>query len=189
MTKKEFLFYLRKKLRHFPPSEIESALDYYEEVINEKMLREHLSETQAVSSLGKPADVAKLCASEMLMESKQKNPGKAAMIMLGALASPILLPIGIVAFVVLTVIFAVWVSLVFSFGAASLGGIAFAIGGCVSQIGFVPGFTAVGIGLIIFTTFAFLCTITAYYGGRLITNFISHIAKSITRRHDKGAAL
>ncbi len=189
MTKKEFLFYLRKKLRHFPPSEIESALDYYDEVINEKMLREHLSETQAVASLGRPADVAKLCASEMLIDSKQKNPGKAAMIFLGVLASPVLLPLGIVAFVILAVIFAIWISLVASFGATAIGGIAFAVGGGIAQVGFVPSFTAVGAGLLIFATFAFLSIIFAYYGGKLITCFISYIAKTISRKQNKGVAL
>ncbi len=182
MTKKEFLFYLRKKLRHFPPSEIESALDYYDEAINEKMLREKMSETQAVASLGNPADVAKLCASEMLIDNKQKNPGKAALIFLGALASPVLLPLAIVACVIFFVIFAVWLSLIAGFGAASIGGIAIAIGGCVSQLGFIPGFTAVGIGLVIFSVFAFLCVSVAYYGGKLITGFISGIAKSFSRK-------
>lgn len=189
MTKKEFLLFLRKKLRHFPQSEIESAACYYDELISEKMLKERMSETQAVASLGKPADVAKLCASEMLIDNKQKNPGKAALTILGTLASPILLPLCIVAFVILAVIFAVWISLIASFGAAAIGGIAVAIGGCVSQIGFIPGFTAVGAGLLIFSVFAFLCTITSYYGGRLITTFISHIAMSLSRRRNKGVAL
>lgn len=182
MNKNEFLAYLRTKLKRFPQSEIDDAVAFYDELLCDKIENENLSETDAVASLGSPDTVAVNCASEMLSKNTRNNPFAAAMLLLGILASPVLLPLAIVVGVLYIVVFVVWISLVASFGAASLSGVMCAFAALFSGNGFAFALTYLGIGLMLFAVFALLCLVTYIYGAKFINLITVRLAKAIFKR-------
>lgn len=122
MNKSKFLLRLKRALRGCSPSEIQSRLAFYSEMIDDRV-EEGLSEKEAVQAVGNPDDIA----SEIRMElnerpKKEKRPlGTGAKILI-AVGSPIWLSlliaaaaVGLSVFVCLFAVFvsfcAVWISL------------------------------------------------------------------------------
>ena len=58
MTKNEFLQALERELHGLPREDIDRSLEYYAELIEDKMADEGVSEEAAVASLGTPKEVA-----------------------------------------------------------------------------------------------------------------------------------
>lgn len=168
MNKHEFLHSLREKLNGFTEADINDYLEYYSEMIDDRV-EEGLTEEEAVADIGTPEDIASRIISEAsfskLIKAKltPKHKLKAWEIVLLALGSPVWLSLAIAAFAVLVSLIVSVVAMVISLYAVTialcaslLGGIA----GCISnsilgnpRLGFVLlscGLCAGGMGILMF---------------------------------------
>ncbi len=113
MTKLEFLDELKKALCGLPSEDIQKSLEFYSEMIDDK-IEDGLSEEDAVSQIGNIGDIAKQILSDIPITKlvKQKIKPKYRMgageIILLILGSPIWLSLLIAA---IAVVFSVYVSL------------------------------------------------------------------------------
>ena len=125
MTKAEFLSELQQALCALPQSEIIKSLDYYEEIINDRM-EEGISEEQAVGALGKTDAIARELLLDMgllqLMKAKVKpnHRLKGWEIILLIAGSPVWAPL-VLAFlaIVLAVYMTIWAVLISLWAAAA----------------------------------------------------------------------
>ena len=160
MNKNEFLSALEKELRGLPREDIEERLDFYSEMIDDK-IEDGLSEEEAVAELGPVGKIAEqIVAKTPLVKIaseriKPKRGLKAWEIVLLALGSPIWLSLGIAVF---AVIFSVYVSLwsvTVSLWAVFASFIASAVGGVAAGVVFIAlghtasGLAAVGAGAVL----------------------------------------
>lgn len=116
MTKTEFMAQLRRLLRPLPPDEIDGALSYYEEYLDDAE-----DEGAAIAALGSPKEVAGIIVAELASGPSDldgKSPdGKRGrglgglratwVMVLAGFASPVLLPLAIVAVVVVVALLVV----------------------------------------------------------------------------------
>ena len=177
MNKRKFLLRLKRALRGCSPSEIQSRLAFYSEMIDDRV-EEGVSEKEAIQAIGNPDDIA----SEIRMElnerpKKEKRPlGTGAKILI-AVGSPIWLSLLIAASAVVfslvislaAVVFSVFVCMfaalicvfaaVFALGVSALAcliaGIACAFEGMFIQLLLWTGVSFVCAGLCI--ALALLC--------------------------------
>ncbi|MGM9606683.1 MAG: DUF1700 domain-containing protein [Oscillospiraceae bacterium] len=171
MNKQQFLAAIGEQLQNLPLSDVEKSLDYYSEMIDDRM-EDGLSEEEAVAALGSPEEIAAQVLMEMplptLVKAKLK-PSRALRaweIVLLVLGSPVWLPLllaaGIIVLAVYIVLWAVIVVLYavdLSFAAAAVGGIAglflLLYGGFPVQAMLFLGAGLVCAGLAILLFFAF----------------------------------
>lgn len=159
MTKKEFLTELERRLSGLSEEDIARSLEYYSEMIDERM-DEGMSEHEAVRDLGDMDGVVSsvLAATPIKrligakLEKKHALKGwHIALILLGApLWIPLLIALLAVIFAVFVTLFALAFSafaVVFSFGASVVACFA---GGVLALLGGRPQEGAVGIGLALF---------------------------------------
>ncbi|MCR5308757.1 MAG: DUF1700 domain-containing protein [Bacilli bacterium] len=98
MTKQEFLTELRKNLNGLPKDEIEDRINFYEEMINDRM-DEGKTEEQAVADIGTTDEAVRTIASQTKMSTlvKEKMKLKRSLtgweILLIALAFPVWFPL------------------------------------------------------------------------------------------------
>lgn len=149
MTKLEFLNALRKKLATLPQDEAEERLNFYSEMIEDRM-EEGLSEADAVYAVRSVENIASQIVADIApREPKKKNRLKAGEIVLLVLGSPIWLSLLIAAFaVVLSLYVSLWAIIISLWAVfASLVGCGL---GCIPGGIFVAlgGFPAVGFSLI-----------------------------------------
>ncbi len=120
MTKDAFLSAVKANLRGLSPSDIERSLDFYSEMIDDRM-EEGLSEDMAVAAMGSPTEVARQILSEMPLPKIIKakaDPGcslrgwEIALLIIG---SPVWLPLLIAACVVFLAVYVVIWSVVIAF--------------------------------------------------------------------------
>jgi len=113
MTKLNFLFELRDKLKGLPKNEVDERLNFYSEMI-EDMVEEGFSEEEAVNKIGNVNDISEQIISEIPLTKiakekiNQKRKIKSWEISLIIVGSPIWFSL-LIAF--LSVIFALYVSL------------------------------------------------------------------------------
>lgn len=136
MNKQQFLAAIGEQIQGLPQSDVERSLDYYREMIDDRM-EDGLSEEEAVAALGSPEEIA----AQILMETSLPKLVKAKLkpsralkvweIVLLVLGSPVWLPLllaaGIIILAVYIVLWAVIVVLYavdLSFATAAVGGIA-----------------------------------------------------------------
>lgn len=114
MSKQEFLQAIRVKLGSLPQSDVEKSLDYYSEMIDDRM-EDGLSEEEAVAAMGSADDIA----AQILMDTPLPTLVKAKMkparsikaweIILLILGSPIWLPLLLAAgIIVLSLYIVLW---------------------------------------------------------------------------------
>ena len=109
MKKNEFLNGLSLLLTSLPPEELQATLDYYAEMIDDKM-EEGLSEEEAVSTVGSMNEIARSVLENKTEKNEEKNKKKrfsTLELMLIILGSPIWLSLGIAALAVIISIYAV----------------------------------------------------------------------------------
>lgn len=141
MTKLAFLALLRDKLSGLPRNDVEERLNFYGEMIDDRM-EEGLSEEDAVAAVGTVENIAAQITSEIptAKEKKPKRRMKAWEIVLLAVGSPVWLSllIGAVAvgvslyasmWAVIISLWAVFGSLIGCAAAGIVAGIGFAVGG------------------------------------------------------------
>ncbi len=120
MTKKNFIEELRRALCGLSEDEIQHSLDYYEEIINDR-IESGMSEEEALKAIGTPEDIAREILLEMPLPKiiktkyKQKRSWQAWEIILLILGSPIWLSLAIallsIAFAAYAVIWSVVIAL------------------------------------------------------------------------------
>jgi len=181
MNKKEFLEFLRKKLRRFKKLDVDEIITYYDEIILDTMQSENFSEEQAVVSLGKPENIIKDVAGDMIA-NKKTNGINGALILIGIFSSPVLLPITIVIITMYLVVFAVWLVLIVSFAYGSLASLVWGIYAIFlyKDIGLIM--LSVGLGLIAFIALGFFTVIITKYGWKLLNFITVSFATKLKRR-------
>ena len=145
MNKQEFLVHLRKCLCGLPQSDIEERLNFYCEMIDDRM-EEGLTEEEAVSAIGSVDEIVTQViadtplvriAKERIKSKRRLNMGEIVLLVLG---SPIWISLCISAFaVILSLYISLWAVIVSlwavfaSFAACFIGGVLacvfFAVGG------------------------------------------------------------
>ncbi len=169
MTKLKFLLSLHDRLSGLPQYELEERLNFYSEMIEDRM-EEGLPEEEAVSAIGSVDDIAEQIIADIPLvkiakeKIKPKRRLSAWEIVLLALGSPIWLSLLIAAFAVVlslyvslwSVIISLWAVFASVIGCALCGiavGIGFAVGGDPIAGGAMIGAGLVCAGLSIFIFF------------------------------------
>ncbi len=185
MNKREFLQYLRRNLRRYSGEEAENVVNYYDELISEK-IRDGMSEREAVTSLGDKREIVKNLTSTMDADGVNKDTRNggvtAGAVAFGVIASPLLFPLGILFFVLVFVIFTVWISLVVAFGAAAIGGLIAVFANWFSFTGIASALIQTGAGLIIFVVGGCICGALAYYGYKFVKSLVIRLRDALLRR-------
>ncbi|MCL2332180.1 MAG: DUF1700 domain-containing protein [Actinomycetia bacterium] len=159
MNKTEYLAELRSRLKNLPAGEVDEALSYYEEYLNDAGPE---NEAITLAALGTPAEVAASIISDYAVRGVSGEEGKKStgnglsviwIVILGILASPIALPLAIAAVVVIVALlasaFAVLLSLAASAVALVVSGLASMVGGAIVMFqSFATGLLFIGTGLI-----------------------------------------
>ena len=160
MDKYGFLLELDEKLSGLPEEDRNRSLDYYSEMIDDRM-EDGLSEEEAVAAVGDPAEVARQILAEIplgkLVKAKLKPRRRlrAWEVILLVLGSPVWIPLLAAALVIILAVYLVIWSLVLSLCAADLSlaasaaacvaaAVPFAVGGRLAVLAF-----ALGAGLIL----------------------------------------
>ena len=180
MNKQEFLLALRGALSALPEADIRASLDYYAEIIDDRM-EEGIPETEAVASLGSVVAAAEQILLDMPLPKlvkariKPKRKLRAWEIVLIAVGSPVWFPILLaLAAVVLAVYIVLWAVAV-SLYAADIGVGAGSVAGVAgAALMFVMGHPASALALL---SAGFVC------GGLMIFGFFgcNAAAKGIWR--------
>lgn len=142
MSKQEFIDKLRAKLSGLPKQELEERLNFYSEMIDDRMEEGH-SEQEAVSEIGSVDEIAAQIVADIPLvkiakeKIKPKRRLKAWEIMLLVLGSPIWLSLLIAAFAVILSLYASLWSVIISLWAVFGSLVCCAFGGIVAGIVFV----------------------------------------------------
>ncbi len=139
MNKQEFMANLRKKLSGLPKQDVEERLDFYSEMIDDRM-EEGLTEEEAVSRIGSVEEIAAQIVADIppdkgtKKKTKPKRRLKAWEIVLLALGSPLWLSLAAAAFAVILSLYVVLWSVIISIWAVFASLVACAIGGVAAGI-------------------------------------------------------
>jgi len=158
MNKQEFLFELRAKLTGLPQRDIDERLNFYSEMIDDRM-EDGLAETDAVLAVGTVDDIVAQILDEtsLLKIAKERVNNrrlKAWEIVLLVLGSPIWFSLLVAAFAVIFSLYASLWSVIISLWAAFASIIACSFGSVISGIFFVcfgngiVGVAIIGVGLV-----------------------------------------
>lgn len=194
MNREQFISELKSKLTGIPFDEATSAVAFYEEYFDEAGEQ---NEQTAIEELGSPGDVAAKIIGEFAFKGIEESPKSAKkslsiiwLVILGIFASPIALPLAMVAVIVVFVIIIVIFSVAFAFGAA---GFAVAIAGIVTVIAsgfFVFASTSstifyLGAGLFTLALGGYILMLTAFVYKKSVTAIAKLMSKSLLRRGTK----
>lgn len=203
MTKQEFLDELKAKLKGIPETEITKSLDYYQEMIDERIY-DGLSEEKAVEAIGTVEAAAdqilteiplpKLVANKVKPKEKKKGGSLALIIIAIVLTCWFWLPISlcfIAAFLCIYVCF--WVVIIalyavdLAFAVGGLGGVLAGIffiitGHPGTGLGFIgAGLFLAGLSVILFIPFTKLAKLLVKASGK----FVLWIKKLLTKKKEK----
>lgn len=138
MNKQQFLAAIRARLSSLPQNDVEKSLDYYSEMIDDRV-EDGLSEEEAVAAMGSIEDIA----AQILMDTPLPTLVKAKMkparsikaweIILLILGSPIWLPLLLAAAVIILTVYIVLWSVILVLYAANL---CIAVGALCGTAGF-----------------------------------------------------
>lgn len=185
MNKAQFLDELRRRLSGLPQSDLEERLQFYGEMIDDR-LEDGLTEAEAVAGIGSVDEVveqimADIPLSKLVKEKVRRRRGlKAWEIVLLVLGSPVWLPLGIAAFAVgLSVYITVWAVLI-SIWAVDLSLAVCAVGGLAAAVLYLTrGFPA-GAGMMLGA--AICCAglaIGLFVGCRALTRELLRLTKKM----------
>ena len=180
MTKKEYIYHLKNRLRNLPIDEVESAVDYVSELFDEA--GEENAE-EVARDLGSPAKFAAQIRAEYAInqhclpedttavyrEKPKSNNGwkTLALILLGIAALPVGLPLVLVLAVLIFVAVVVGVCLLFALGCVLLAGF---IAVCslvyagfkMLTVSLASGLMSIGLGLIGISGVVLIATVAIY---------------------------
>lgn len=187
MNRNEFFETLRKGLTGLPQADIDSSIDFYNEMIDDRM-EDGLTEEEAVTAVGPVHEIVAQILSETsftkLVKAKvnQNRAWKAWEIILLILGSPIWLTllIGIV-IIVLAVYIVIWSAIITLYAAD----ISLALGGIVGILGsFVYFPTGNVAGATLFIGAGLVCagfSILLFFGFNQVTKGVIYISRRIWR--------
>ncbi len=190
MNKENFLTKLKQSLKNFSKEEIKQVISYYDEIISERMELGQ-DEEQVIKDLGEIKDISRDIQIELLTTRVNKpdnNLHKISntfFIVLMLFASPALLPIGIVLFVVFFTVIIISASLLFTCGITTISLVVSIIPAIITfsskpaGVVVVVGFILAGIGI------SGLLTILFTYITKWILNGIAKLSTLIVRRSNK----
>lgn len=174
MNKEQFLLQLREELKRLPPDEVDSAMEYYEEYLEEAGPE---NEEATIAAWGSPAKIASRINAEYEMKqvvaNKSNKKGLSAVwvVILAIFASPIAIPVAAALAVVVLSLALVVITLIAALGVVAL---SFAFSGLVC--------VAAGISMIAssFPTFLFFTGAGLFLAGAGIAMcpFIARVSKS-----------
>lgn len=153
MLKSEFLKQLENRLVGIPKEDLNRTIDYYNEIISDKQ-EDGMSEEEAINSLGSIDEIVKDILNEipikkLVKEKLQLNRKlKTWEIVLLSATSIIWVPIAIVMFAVILVLYVCLWSGVISLGAAAISCLASSFIAIIGSIDFVTGNVCNGLFLI-----------------------------------------
>ncbi len=187
MTKHEFFEELKARLSALPEEDIKASLDYYEEMIDDR-IEEGLSEEEAVEAIGTPADIAADILKEMpltkLVAARVRHKRRLAAweIVLLILGSPIWFSLLVAAFaVVLSVYIVIWSVVIslyavgISLAAASLACLVYGFA-VVNLQGIAARLPAIGAGFLVAGLSLFM-----WLGCKYVTKGVIALSKLIFR--------
>ena len=181
MDKFEFITELRAKLWALPEEDRQRSVDYYSEMIDDRM-EDGLTQEEAVAAVGSAEEIAMQLLSGRPTKKKRKWTGREITLLI--LGAPVWVSVLIAAFaVVFSVIAALWSV----FGALAASGIACVVSG----IGIMIAGKVIS-GIAIFSAGAVCCglSIFVFYGAKLSTGAVTVSVKKyfLTRKeHGKCA--
>ena len=185
MNKQEFLNELGRRLSGLPSEEIEQRLEFYSEMIDDKV-EEGVSEEEAVGELGDVSEIAAQIKADVplvkLVKEKMKPKKKlsALEIVLIVLGSPIWLSLLIAALAVVFAVYVVIWSVVISLWAVFASLVASALVGLSQAIVFVfLGLADYGIYILGASLILAGLAIFAFFGCRLATKGVVLLTKKI----------
>ena len=185
MTKINFLLSLNEKLSGLPRSDVEERLNFYSEMIEDR-IEEGLSEEEAVAAIGSVDDVASQIIADIPLSRiakekiKRKRHLKAWEIVLLVLGSPLWLPLLIAAIAVLLSLYAVLWSAIITIWALFASLAACGIGGIAAGIIFIcTGNVFSGIALIGAALFSAGLSIFSFFGCLAATKGTVSLTKKI----------
>lgn len=185
MRKQEFLSTLKMKLSGLPKQDVEDSLNFYSEMIDDRM-EEGLTEEEAVLAVGSVDEIAAQIIADIPLAKiakeriKQKTQFKAWEIVLLALGAPIWLSLAIAAFAVILSLYASLWSVIISVWAILVSLIACALGGVISGIvlaingNLLTGIAMIGTGIVCAGLSVFM-----FYGCKAATKGILILTKKI----------
>lgn len=185
MNKQEFLSALKIKLSGLPKQDIEDRLNFYSEMIDDRM-EEGLSENAAVLDIGSVNEIAAQIIADIPLTKivkeriKPKKRFKTWEIVLFALGSPIWLSLLIASIAVIISLYSALWSVIISIWAVFVALVASAFGGAAGGIVFafvghpLTGFALIGTSLICAGLAIFL-----FFGCKVATKGILLLAKKM----------
>ncbi len=170
MNKEEFIESLRSRLGEIPPEELERSVEYYSEMIDDR-IEDGMTEEEAVAQIGSVDDAVSQVLSGISLPKLIKNKASkhrnssALQTLLAVMAFPVWFPLLITAIVLFITFFVLIIALVivlfsipFSFGISAIA----ALIGCVILLFTAQGTTAsilLGGGLVCLGLFLFMCPV------------------------------
>ena len=174
MRKQEFLDALRSKLSGLPEAEIEERLNFYSEMIDDRM-EDGLSEEEAVAAVE--------ISEQIVADTRKTTPRrqlKGWEITLLVLGCPVWLSLGIAAIAVVLSVYVAWWSVIVSLWAVFAAMVGAGIGCVISGIGMMTGDgTLAGIALIGAGIVCAGLSIFAFYGCKAATKGTVALTKKI----------
>ena len=191
MDKQAFMGELEYRLRHLTDDDKLDALEYYSEYIDDLNLG---PEGDVCVHLGTPKEVARQIIAQTTekkieeQEEKKTTKGFGSIVwlaILGIFASPIALPLAIIALVLFISFIITLGSIVFSFGAAGLGCVAGGLGFCFASFfatSIAQRFIALGVGMFTIGLGIIFFIVTKGLA-KLMVKIISGIIRKIASKH------
>lgn len=183
MTKLNFIMSLHDKLSGLPQNEIEERLNFYSEMIEDRM-EEGLSEEEAVAAIGSVDEIAEQIVADTPLSKIAKEKIKlkrrlgAWEIILLVLGSPIWLSLLIAVFAVILSLYASWWAVIISLWSVFASLVGCALGGIASGIGFTIGISGLtGIAIIGTGLFCAGCAIFMFFGCKGATKGTFYLTK------------
>ena len=176
MKKEEFLSQLEKKLQGLPKADIDDRLNFFEEIINDKM-EEGKTEEEAVSEVGSVDDIVEDIAKDTPLvklvkeKIKPKRKVKSWEIILLILGFPLWLPLVLTFFILAFVLYLlIWVLVIVSY-AVEVSMLASFIGGIIAFFAYLStgNFHLISLGAAIMGL-----------GGALLMLFVCKMATIVT---------
>lgn len=140
MNKQEYLAAIRSKLKSMPAEDVDRFMDYYSEMIDDRV-EDGLSEEAAVADMVSPDEAVEQILDEMPLAKivkekiKPKHELKAWEVILIVLGSPVWIPLLMTAAILVLTLWIVAFALLISFYAVVL---SFAVAGICGIVGVIP---------------------------------------------------
>lgn len=178
MTKREFLAALKAALSGLPEDEIEQQINYYSEMIDDRM-EDGLSEEEAVSQIGDLEEIL----DQLPRPEKKKRRLKAGEIVLLAVGSPVWVPLLIAAAAVALSLYVSWWAILISLWAVFASLVACGVVGVVAGIIFsfksLSGVSLIGAGFVSAGLSVFM-----FFGCKYLTEGTVVLTKKLLRKKE-----